>query len=425
MLSVNYYIIYYSHHTFTEPFFMFLQACLFYTILTLADKLEKGEKIPIQNYLVCGLIATLVVLTKSISIGLLGAVIGYFIIFHKSWKVPAIISAIFLAFYSLFNALKFLIWGDYIKTIVASQLDIILRKEPYKPELGNEDIAGFIQRFFDNYGLYISKRFYDLVGITHDAQETNTALGLFTLLLLGTSIYFMFKIKNKAVVLMTFYSIVLSSLSFVALQKEWDQLRIVMIYLPFYLIFLLYGLYELANKKNNYVLQLFFVMILIILPFVNIKRSLGFLNENLPYAIKSFKGDKYAGYTPDYLNYALLSEWCGENLDRQKHVVACRKPPVSFVYSKGMNFTGIYLVPSQDADSLVSFLEERKATHVIVANLRRNPKKKDGYIINTVHRFLNPVITKYPFMLKEIHKVGNTEEAQLFEITYDRRTNEN
>lgn len=54
----------------------------------------------------------------------------------------------------------------------------------------------------------------------------------------------------------------------------------------------------------------------------------------------------------------------------------------------------------------------------MVANLRRNPNKKDGYIINTVHRYLNTIQQKYPNFLTPVHRIGNSEEVNLFKINY-------
>jgi hypothetical protein len=165
-------------------------------------------------------------------------------------------------------------------------------------------------------------------------------------------------------------------------------------------------------------LQLLFTAILASLFIANVNRSFKFLAKNFPDTIKNFKGNKYAGYTPDWENYIKMSEWVGENLKSDSFFVVCRKPPVSFVHSGGKLFAGIYTIPSEDADSLVLNLQNKKITHVMVANLRRNPNKKDGYIINTVHRYLNTIQQKYPNFLTPVHSIGNSEQVDLFKINY-------
>ncbi|HMT29061.1 MAG TPA: hypothetical protein PKD91_07265, partial [Bacteroidia bacterium] len=71
-----------------------------------------------------------------------------------------------------------------------------------------------------------------------------------------------------------------------------------------------------------------------------------------------------------------------------------------------------------NADSVLNYFKSNKVTHVLLANLRRNPNKVDGYIINTMHRMLEPVSRKYPQKLKLVKQIGNTEPAYLYEVKY-------
>jgi len=416
MFAVNVHIIYFSHHSFTEAFYIMFQGIFFFVLFRFTDSNE-NTAFSWKGAFVLGFLIFLLVLTKTAAIGAIPAILLYAII-YKKWKEGLFIGASFVFCYGIFHTLKKVLWGKYLATLEYSQLDILLRKDPYKPELGNDDFNELVQRFFDNFELYISKRWYDIIGLMPDATEPKNVLGIAFLIFSAVTIFMVYKSKNKYLSLIILYSIGLTGVSFLALQKNWDQLRIILIFLPFYLILSFYGFYSIIKNGKNYVLQLLLTAIFVSLFIANINRSFKFLANNFPNTIKNFKGNKYAGYTPDWENYIKMSEWVGENLKSDSFFVACRKPPVSFVHSGGKLFAGIYTIPSEDADSLVLNLHDKKVTHVMVANLRRNPNKKDGYIINTVHRYLNTIQQKYPNFLTPVYRIGNSEEVDLFKINY-------
>jgi hypothetical protein len=69
----------------------------------------------------------------------------------------------------------------------------------------------------------------------------------------------------------------------------------------------------------------------------------------MPVLQKNLSGNKYAGWTPDWVNYFKMSEYAAKKLPKDA-VVACRKASMSFVYT-GKNFSGIGGVPSATLDS--------------------------------------------------------------------------
>jgi hypothetical protein len=164
---------------------------------------------------------------------------------------------------------------------------------------------------------------------------------------------------------------------------------------------------------------LFVFIALIILPIAGFKRTFSQSKDNIVTIRKNLNGNKYAGYTPDWVNYIKMSEWVAQpgNLPEGSYV-ACRKPPVSFVHSGGMDFFGIYSVPNENADTLLMKLKKNGVTHVIMANLRRDPNRKTEYTINTVRRYLYNIQKKYPNALVKVHQIGDSEEAILFKINY-------
>ena len=128
-------------------------------------------------------------------------------------------------------------------------------------------------------------------------------------------------------------------------------------------------------------------------------------------------GDIYFGYTPDWENFLKMSRYCSDSLP-DSSVVLSRKPAMSFLYGKGKKFTGQYIVTSDNADTVLTKWKSQKIQYIILANLRMNPKKNNGRIINTIHRMLGPVYQKYPQKVKLLKTIGEVEKCELYEISY-------
>jgi hypothetical protein len=73
---------------------------------------------------------------------------------------------------------------------------------------------------------------------------------------------------------------------------------------------------------------------------------------------KNISGNRYYGFTPDWQNFLRMSEWVGENIP-DTVLVASRKPSMSFIYSGGRDFYGIYRFPSVAPEKLLGDLVPR------------------------------------------------------------------
>jgi len=70
-------------------------------------------------------------------------------------------------------------------------------------------------------------------------------------------------------------------------------------------------------------------------------------------------------------------------------------------------------------DYLRDKLKENNVKYVIIANLRRDPKKKTKYTINTVKRYTSYISIKYPSFLSKVYEVGKDEKATLYKLNYN------
>lgn len=423
-VSINHHIIYFASMTFTEAMFMFLQSLFFYVTVKLLDVLEKYKndlKKTYNNWLILGLVVLITTVTRNAAIVIVPSLFMFFWIVMKNKKYALISIASYFVFYLPYHFILKLIWGD--KSQFASQSKILLQKDPYDASLGNEDLLGFIRRFFDNTELYLSKRFYQILGLK-DELSTNTngfiALIMWVLLLWG--LWLVYKHKKYLLTVIGIYTVSLITLSFTILQARWDQPRIIMVAMPGMLLIYCYWMHH--YFKTKFWKNIYFIISVILTTSMFIsttKRGI----KNIPILIKNLQGDMYYGYTPDWQNFLKASAWCAEHLPPDSYV-ASRKAPMSFIYANGKKFFPIYSVIKKDPetnqsnpDSALAFFKENGVTHILLPHLRIDPTKNTGQFINTIHNILAPIQNKYPNALKLIHTEGETEPCYVYEFVYD------
>jgi len=367
-----------------------------------------------------GLSMFLISTAKSSAIVVIPAVLLYFAL-EKNWKAVGFSLGAYLLFKLPYELLVRSIWDA--QNQFAGQSKILLQKDPYDKALGNEDLAGFIQRFIDNCNLSFSKRFYQILGWRE--ENSVEVYGLITLLTMAIMLFGFWKLlkaKNKVIVLLTLFTGAQVVLSFLILQARWDQPRITLVCMPVLLILMFYTLYTFTNRKGIGPTLYLAIAALVVGSVLMSSVKRGF--KNLPIVQKNLKGDTYYGYTPDWQNFLKCSEWCADNLPAEA-LVASRKAPMSFVYGKGKKFFPIYSVIKKDSltnqsnpDSALAFFRTNKVTHVMLGSLRLNPSDASAGFINTVHNIMAPIAQKYPDKLKLVHTEGLFEETSVYEIRY-------
>lgn len=420
-VSCNHLIQYFASMTFTEAFYLFLQALFFYYFVKLHDALnaDPEPKHHIKLWLMLGLFTFLAATCKSVAIVAVPALILFFLI-EKQWKNAVFSLGAFLVFKIPYELLVKLVWGS--QNQFSGQSKILLLKDPYDRALGNEDFSGFITRFTDNCNLYLSKRFFQLLGFRDEnSVEVYGFLAFLVIAITLAALFYVFRHKNKLLVFFGLFTGAQLLLSFLILQARWDQPRIVLICMPVMLILIYFLFYKTVYKysmgRSIYMVLISIVCISILLS--SFKRG----SKNIPIVKKNLAGDMYYGYTPDWQNFLKCSKWCADSLPANT-LVASRKAPMSFVYSKGKKFFPIYSVIKKDSltnqsnpDSALAFFRKEGVTHIMLGSLRIDPNVNSGQIINTVHNIVQPIMQKYPDKLRLIHTEGLSEQSYLLEIT--------
>ncbi len=410
ILVVNHHFLYYGSQTYSEAFFMMLQG--FFILLLFGHIKCRPSRFGWHNNLILALLILTLALTRTIGVAALPALL-LFLIFRRQYRDAMSITLFFVGATLIYLALKYYVWD--LSPMAGGQATSLLYKHPYDFSTGKETFGGFIMRFLQNSNIYLSKYFLIMTGFKPALSLTKQPF--VTLLIyaffIGGIIRF-FK-KNPYLLFTGFYLMFFLGATFFSLQTLWDQSRLILPFLPLMILFLSETIVSYTSSLKNRTLQklpLFILALSFTLTLAQTMRQTDFSAIG-----KQLAGDRYYGYTPDWVNYLKMAEYTSKELPKESYV-ACRKPNMACIYANGKRFYGIYRFQTQDADSLLTQLKDVGATHIIAASLRKNPRVNTGSIINTIHRYMGNILKKYPkaFILRK--KMGTSEPAWLFEIDY-------
>ncbi len=428
ILAVNAYAQYYASQTYNEAFYMFFQGLFFFVFFKLEDAInEQGESVKLhwKAWLQMGLLLFILAFVKNVAIIAVPAVALYFL-FTRRFVSAGLACASYLAIRIPFEGIKRMIWGNISQ--FSAQGDILKLRDPYDRSKGYEDMAGYFGRLFDNINIYLGKRFWEILGFfgkdpaVDDSSKAQYAFlaKIILLILVGVFVALVIRRKNKSLLMITLYSLAMLFISFFALQARWDQPRIIIIFLPFLVILILYACLSLFERFSPG--DLIYIVFVLILAASTVTSAFKHTGDNLPNLSKNLRGDAYAGYTPDWVNFLKMSRWCADSLPKDTYV-ASRKAPMSFIYGKGKEFFPVYRVLAYDTvtrqsnpDSVLAIFKRNKVTHIMLASIRIDPVHNSGNIINTMNNILEPIVRKYPDKVVLIHQEGESEPTELYEI---------
>ncbi|MDR2652789.1 MAG: glycosyltransferase family 39 protein [Prevotellaceae bacterium] len=362
LVSVCSHVFFYASYTYSEPFFMFVQALFiyFFSKYFLNDEDVKYDiKHDWRKYLIIGGLILALGLTRSIGFGVLGVIILYFAI-KSRWKdMLFTLSASGIVFFA-FQIFKKIVWPQ-----AGSAYDIkyYLAKNYYNLNQGMEDFAGFVDRLIQNSNIYISRFLYMFMGLRpEDTQTVSSILTIIIYILFVICLISVFK-KNKSLLFVGLYAGIMNFASFVILQSNWQQDRLIMIYYPLILLFILGGIYYLFTSKKLRSFRFVYPLIIIIMLIGNLSHSNTKIKANFPILQRNLSIDRLYGLTPDWQNFILMSQWVSQNIDKDVKVVS-RKASISYIYT-GRQFDIIASVPSEHVDSLPDAAPEGKSALII------------------------------------------------------------
>jgi hypothetical protein len=369
ILSVNAAVLYFGSQTYSEAMFMFLQSLAIYIFINIYLNFGLSEKPSVKQeviqWLGLGFFVFLVSLTRNIGIVMLLAML-LFLFIEKRFRGAIFLTISFVAFLIPFRIYKKIAWHESMSQ-GPDQISEILRKNPYNRALGTEDFGGMVDRFVMNAKNYLSKHFMTSIGL-HDPASTEKSgfVTLIIVILFVIAAIYAFR-KSRIMLFISIYLGGAIAASFIALHQSWDQLRMIVIFVPMLLLLLCWGIQQISlNRRYTYV-GIILMIFLTVIFFRTFDMSSDKMKVNRKILARNIKGNLYYGFTPDWQNFLKMSEWVGKNIPADK-VVASRKPSMSYIYSKGREFYGMYRFPSEEPVQYINKLLSRTGDLVVIPN---------------------------------------------------------
>lgn len=416
--AFNYQLIYYASQTYNEQFYLFVQGLFVFVFFKYLDVYNTGIQNIRETYkqwILLGFMVLLVVLAKNIGLAAVIAMVGFFFL-QKRYVASALSAVSFAVVYFPYRFLRDFIWDT--ESPFTRQGAVFLYKDPYNYSKGKEEFSGFVTRFYENIHIYLSKNFPKIVGLRDQGvMDKVELLGYIIVFFIIFAFIRSWLKKNREIFFISIFVLVSLGVTFVILQTRWDSDRLIIFMTPYLILLCLYSVFELFDSPKRKYLSVVVHLGLVLLLFQNLQTS--FKNVDLLTTKKNLSGDRYHGYSPDWVNYIKMSEWIADNLP-EEDLVGVRKQTMSIIFSGGRQFYSISRVPSENPDTLLNNLKEAGVKYVVMASLRRNPKVKTKYTINTVKRYLYYIEQKYPGTCVPVKEIGTSEPATLFMINYPR-----
>jgi len=403
ILAINPNLLYYSSQTYSEALFLCLTSIYFFIFYNLINHIEKNNTVRIGNWIVMGFVLFLLSLAKNLGISFVIVTITFFLS-YKQYRN---------AIYSLISYLVFAVPYQIVMFFTLSsdsqlggQLKGILYKNPYNYSEGFDSFTDILARFAENAKVFLSIHFFQSIGIK--ISPGYLPVIIISIIIIGT-LWITYR-NNKFLFLVGLFLIVTMLNTFV-IQTLWNiQLRFIIPFLPYLLIFIAFGLVEICTKFFKGKGRLL-ISAALLLSFISVgKSSINKMSENLPVIKSNLAGDMYYGHPENWVNYLKMCKWTSDSLQKDA-VIMCRKPNLASIYANGKQFEGLYRLPSRDPDTLLKMLSERHVQYIIRGNL-----KGQAYI--TIPELLNIIHTKYPDKFVVLHQIGENGPAYLVEVKY-------
>ena len=425
-----------SGTTYSEPLFLLLQAWVFYALF----KVEEGERrlAPCATatadtpqvltgnaaaeypstkvwgrewwlrILWLGLSIFLLSMVRNVGYGALIAVVVYLLVFGRRWRTALATLGVFAVLQVLLSLYKRLVWGS-TGVSFAGQWEHMMQIDFYNASAGQEDLKGLLIRFVENCHQYLSYHLMQLLGLPINQNSWAIMVVVVALLLI---VLFRKPRLSRTLWFTAFYLASMLGITFITQQVAWNQIRLVLVFLPLLLFYLYDALLGVKSQAMQTVLRYAIIAFTGIAAIGNLAGDLKQVRPAVLHA--NLSGDRYRGLTPDWDSYLRTCAWVGEHIP-DSVVVACRKPNNARIYGD-RPFFGIFKVPSYNADTVRMFLDSNRIDYVVVGHLRKYTEQRTSEYINTMHITLAVVLRYKPDLLELVHAEGRDEPTYLFRL---------
>ncbi|MDZ4840415.1 MAG: hypothetical protein SGJ04_10470 [Bacteroidota bacterium] len=383
VFAFNAYILVYGSSTFTESFFMFMQTLSFWAFFKLIDKIDKpGSKLAqqIPYWIIFSICFLLLTITKNVALFAAVAFVAYFA-FRKQWMALFLAIGFFVVTKVAYELSVRVVFGN----VTTGQIEQQLRKKHDDPSQGYDNVNGFINRYTTNFGQYVSIHIYKTLGIRGTGNPTlftteksteldpqkaikpNALLSIMFLIVFILALWVTWR-QNKYLFYILLYVGALCNVSFL-IQTYWNQDRYVIIFLPFLLAGVVYGLDGLGRMRKLPILSLLGVVLAGLVLIIEIGTTLTTSKKTRGGFSAALGGNVYHNYDEPTTAYLKAAAWIGSNLPAQAITGTARNREAT-VFAGNLNFIKPDLKALSDPnmqtpDSIVAVLNRQKITHLL------------------------------------------------------------
>jgi hypothetical protein len=412
-ISVSSYFIYFSSQTYSEALTFCIQAIAFIFFLNHIKLLSANPTLrqSWKSWLWVGFFLVLLTVTKNILIIAAGSAVLYFLI-YKEWKnalLTVLSFAIFKIPYEIFTRVV-------LKAQTTSQLDQIMLKNFYNPAEGYEDFpSGYIDRFFENFNVFISVQAYKIMGLraeygdVHTHKDADPSVFLSLLFAAAVVMAFIYLLKrNRFLVFALLFGTGVAFVSFAAIQTIWNlQWRLILPYMPYILMAILGASWYWAKNAKQPVFKPVFVGAVVLFVIIQLPLTLSKVSANSKRLAHHSISDMKAGVDEQYIDFVNICDSIKDKV-APTAIIATGKPGEATVYSRFTNFQRIPM-PGQNesADSVLTGLKKQGITHLFLDGFSRQVSAATQIIEKKYPQKLNLVLqsgvaTEHPLYLIEI-----------------------
>ncbi|MEY2950214.1 MAG: hypothetical protein RLZZ248_1415 [Bacteroidota bacterium] len=389
LLATNFHLLKYSTLIMSE---IALVVCnMIFLFLFLKNEAKwKDSILPDWKLILLAFIGMLAFHIKTLAFPIIGAAFLFFLVRKKIKLAFGFLIWSFLFFLPYFLRNKIVgVGGGYLAEL--------LKVNPYRPELGNLDLGGFLSRIETNFYRYIGKEIpHGLLSFPEvnsnvfpPTSHLIAGFGILFMILLGWNTlkgyrdFFLFYVVGTFTILL-------------AWPEVWFGIRFMISLIPILLLLLGFGIIYLAQIISDYFQ---FNRSFLSVPIIGILLALnfGWVQKNpleLP-TIRFLRAYSKADYPPAFKNYLEVAKWSKFNLPNSAPV-ACRKPGIFHMFYDGPAL-GYPQVPDQN--EFIRLIEQNKTDYIVIDQL--------GY--SSTARFVVPVVRDNPELFSIIYQTKKPE----------------
>jgi hypothetical protein len=400
-LGMMYFIYAIGRHLFKEKINIMLSFCLSIPIFTVYNHwilteipylcLSLGAvyfflKASTDNrilYYISFFLATYATFIRTVGVALVISMV-LILILKKQFKYAGILAVMFL--------LIFIPWQTRNAGISheAGYIEQLLAKYPYDLELGVVGFSDFVRRVWNNLIFYsfliIPTTMMPII------KSGMISIGVGSFLVMVTVLGLITRLRKMSVIELYF---MLSCVILLAWPTIWSSKRLLLPFLPLFIIYFYYGLVWLGKKVKFR--HLIYVITVIFLVF-NVISLLGEANRSFTDNISYIRGDKYAGYRVQWRHYCETVDWVGQHISKNCIIMA-RKPEFVYIMSGHKSLAYPF-----STDSAIVKTAIEQSDFIIFDNV---------YQKSMARRWLLPVLEQDP---EKYRIVYNTEELDFYVI---------